>query len=76
MAGAGPECYLGFSILLAQPPENIPPSPLLATFFAFVPTAKTLSSPRVFAITSCLLSVFVIACLSFYLSGRNGYHKT
>src|ERR1017187_6447205 len=33
----------GISISLARPPENIPPSARLATLFAFVPTAKTLS---------------------------------
>jgi hypothetical protein len=33
--------------LLAESRENMPPSALLATFFAFVPTPKTLSSSQV-----------------------------
>src|ERR1035438_3617843 len=37
-------CYLHdlteISILLPQPPDNIPPSARLATFFAFVPTDR------------------------------------
>ncbi len=50
----------GISILLARPPENIRPSARLATFFAFVPTAKTLSSPQVLCpgqkAVTCLIS--------------------
>src|ERR1035437_1938276 len=50
----------GISILLARPPENILPSARLATFFAFVPTAKTLSSAQVLCpgqkAMTCLIS--------------------